>query len=212
MAKRVQTQAGGHPALASLLEVSQALAGAADLRAALHRVLERLERYHGVQRGTVTLMDPTTQDLYIEASIGLSAEGRNVRYKMGEGITGRVVESGKPVVVPEISREPLFLHRAFRGRQNGPQEFSFICVPISVNRKPVGAFGVDLRHDKARDFAEETRLFGVIASMIGQALAAHRLLEDERKRLEHDVQKLTDDTIKEIDELAHAKEKEILGK
>ncbi|MBM7112750.1 sigma-54 interaction domain-containing protein [Archangium primigenium] len=183
MAKRVQTQAGGHPALASLLEVSQALAGAADLRAALHRVLERLERYHGVQRGTVTLMDPTTQDLYIEASIGLSAEGRNVRYKMGEGITGRVVESGKPVVVPEISREPLFLHRAFRGRQNGPQEFSFICVPISVNRKPVGAFGVDLRHDKARDFAEETRLFGVIASMIGQALAAHRLLEDERKRL-----------------------------
>src|SRR6218665_706531 len=184
MAKRVQEeQTGRHAALASLLEVSQALAGAVDLRAALHRVLERLERYHGVLRGTVTLMDPDTQDLYIEASIGLSAEGRNVRYKLGEGITGRVVQSGKPVVVPEISREPLFLHRAFHGRQTGPQEFSFICVPISLNRKPVGAFGVDLRHDKERDFAEETRLFGVIASMIGQALAAHRLLEDERKRL-----------------------------
>ncbi|ATB29539.1 sigma-54 interaction domain-containing protein [Melittangium boletus] len=183
MAKRVQEQTGKHAALASLLEVSQALAGAVDLKAALHRVLERLERYHGVLRGTVTLMDPNTQDLSIEASIGLSAEGRNVRYKLGEGITGRVVQSGKPVVVPEISREPLFLHRAFHGRQNGPEEFSFICVPISLNRKPVGAFGVDLRHDKERDFAEETRLFGVIASMIGQALAAHRLLEDERKRL-----------------------------
>src|SRR5437868_13973449 len=36
--------------------------------------------------------------------------------------------------------------------------------------------------------------------------------EDERKRLEHEVQKLTDDTIKEIDELSDAKEKEILGK
>jgi ribosome recycling factor len=40
----------------------------------------------------------------------------------------------------------------------------------------------------------------------------HDISEDERKRLEHEVQKLTDDTIKEIDELAHAKEKEILGK
>jgi ribosome recycling factor len=40
----------------------------------------------------------------------------------------------------------------------------------------------------------------------------HDISEDERKRLEHDVQKLTDDTIKEIDELAHGKEKEILGK
>jgi ribosome recycling factor len=40
----------------------------------------------------------------------------------------------------------------------------------------------------------------------------HEISEDERKRLEHDVQKLTDDTIAEIDELAESKEKEILGK
>ena len=40
----------------------------------------------------------------------------------------------------------------------------------------------------------------------------HEISEDERKRLESEVQKLTDDTIKEIDEAAHAKEKEILNK
>ena len=36
--------------------------------------------------------------------------------------------------------------------------------------------------------------------------------EDERKRLETDVQKATDDTIKDIDDLSSSKEKEILGK
>ena len=40
----------------------------------------------------------------------------------------------------------------------------------------------------------------------------HQISEDEHKRLEHEVQKLTDDTIKEIDQLSEAKEKEILGK
>jgi ribosome recycling factor len=40
----------------------------------------------------------------------------------------------------------------------------------------------------------------------------HEISEDERKRLEHDVQKLTDETIKEIDVAAETKEKEILGK
>ncbi len=40
----------------------------------------------------------------------------------------------------------------------------------------------------------------------------HEISEDEHKRLEHEVQKLTDDTIKEIDAVAHAKEQEILGK
>ena len=183
MVKRSDEQTGRHPALASLLEVSQALAGAHDLRAALHRVLERLERYHGVVRGAVTLTDADAGDLYIEASIGLSAEGRKARYKPGEGITGRVVQSGKPIVVPEISREPLFLHRAFHGRRNSGQELTFICVPILLHRKPVGALGVDLLFEKGRDYEEETRLFGVVASMIGQALAAHRLLEDERKKL-----------------------------
>jgi Nif-specific regulatory protein len=183
MPKRLEEQTGKHATLASLLEVSQALAGANDLRAALHRVLERLERYHGVVRGAVTLTDPASGDLPIEASIGLNAEGRKARYKLGEGITGRVVQSGKPIVVPEVSREPLFLHRAFHGRRNAAQELSFICVPILLHRKPVGTLGVDLHFHKDRDYEEETRLFGVIASMIGQALAAHRLLEDERKKL-----------------------------
>jgi Nif-specific regulatory protein len=183
MVKRSNEHTGRHPALASLLEVSQALAGAQELRAALHRVLERLERYHGVLRGTVTLLDPDTGDLYIEASIGLSSEGRKARYRLGEGITGRVVQSAKAIVVPEVSREPLFLHRAYDGRLDDSQELSFICVPILLHRKPVGALGVDLLFDKGRDYEEETRLFSVVASMIGQALSAHRLLEDERKKL-----------------------------
>jgi ribosome recycling factor len=40
----------------------------------------------------------------------------------------------------------------------------------------------------------------------------HEISEDERKRHETEVQKMTDDTITEIDHLAAAKEKEILGK
>ena len=40
----------------------------------------------------------------------------------------------------------------------------------------------------------------------------HEISEDDHKRLEAEVQKLTDDTIKEIDAAAHSKEQEILGK
>ena len=40
----------------------------------------------------------------------------------------------------------------------------------------------------------------------------HEISEDERKRQEQEVQKLTDETIKEIDDASHIKEKEILGK
>jgi len=60
--------------LATLLELSQALSGALNLKHSLHRVLEILELRHGMFRSAVTLLDGES-DLYIEASNGLSAEG-----------------------------------------------------------------------------------------------------------------------------------------
>src|SRR3569623_1005538 len=64
--------------------------------------------------------------------------------------------------------------------------------------------------EKARIAVRNVRRDGM--DHLKQDEKKHEISEDARKRLEHDVQKLTDDTIKEIDELAHAKEKEILGK
>jgi hypothetical protein len=57
-----------------------------------------------------------------------------VRYRVGEGITGQVVESGKPIVVPRVSREPALLNRAARRGEASRQELSFICVPIVLHR------------------------------------------------------------------------------
>jgi ribosome recycling factor len=64
--------------------------------------------------------------------------------------------------------------------------------------------------EKARVAVRNVRRDGM--DHLKQDEKKHDISEDERKRLEHDVQKLTDDTIKEIDDLARGKEKEILGK
>ena len=64
--------------------------------------------------------------------------------------------------------------------------------------------------EKARIAVRNVRRDGM--DHLKQDERKHDISEDERKRLEHDVQKLTDDTIREIDEVSHAKEKEILGK
>ena len=169
--------------LATLLDVGHALASPLELRPALERALEKLERDAGVVRAAVMMLSEETNDIHIEVSLGFGAEASRVRYKMGEGITGRVVESGRPIVVPAVSREPLFLHRAMERRRGGPTEMTFICVPIALNRKPVGALAVDLKYDEERDYESAQRFFAVVASMIAQALKVHRVIEDERKNL-----------------------------
>ncbi len=169
--------------LSTLLEVSQALSGTLNLKAALHRVLEILEQQHGMLRSAVMLLNEQTNELTIEAANGITADGQRQRYRLGEGITGRVVESGKPIVVPQVSREPLFLNRAAPRRDLSKQELSFISVPITLNRKAVGAIGVDLKFKKDRDFDRTVRFLRVIASMIAQALRMQRSVEGERRRL-----------------------------
>jgi Nif-specific regulatory protein len=169
--------------LTSFLEISQALSGAMRFKAGIHHVLGILERHHGAFRSTVTLLREGTHELYIEASVGLSSHGQRVLYRIGEGVTGRVVETGKPVVVPQASREPMFLNRAGQRSYSSAREITFICVPLLINHQPTGSLSVDLLFKKDRDYNRALKFFGVVASMIAQAVKINRLVEVERRRL-----------------------------
>ena len=168
--------------LSTLLEVSQALSGTLNLRAALHRVLEILAKHHGAVRSMVLLLHDNG-DLRVEASDGLDAQAHHVRYRVGEGIVGRVVETARPIVIPRVSEEPAFLNRAAKRPELPKEELSFICVPILLNRRAVGAIGVDLKFNPDRDYDRQTKFLGIVASSIGQAVKVQRLIEEDKKRL-----------------------------
>ena len=180
MKKRLSSEA---KFLATLAEVNQALAAARSPRAGLQRGLEILGDLYGVSRTSVVLRDPDSDRLQVEASEGLTAEGRRATWTAGEGITGRVVQTGRPVVVPRISQEPTFLNRTGRRAKGITSETTFICVPIPGQRRAIGAMNVDLPFLKERDYDRDLQLFRVVATMFGQALRVKQLVEAERQRL-----------------------------
>src|SRR5688572_17942720 len=112
-----------------LVDVSQALTGTLNLQAGLYGVLEVLQRHCGALRGAVTLHEEESGLLAVEAALGYPRPAGRVRYRIGEGVTGMVAQSGSPAVVPRVSHEPRFLHRA-AGRRQREEEVTFICVPI----------------------------------------------------------------------------------
>jgi Nif-specific regulatory protein len=168
--------------LSTLLEVSQALSGTLNLRSALHRVLEILAKHHGTVRSMVTLLHDNGE-LHVEASDGLDAPAHAVRYRLGEGIVGKVVESSKPIVVPRVSKEPGLLNRASKRSELTKEELTFICVPILLNRRAVGALAVDLKFNPDRDYDRSVQFYGIVASSVAQAVKVQRLVEEDKKRL-----------------------------
>jgi Nif-specific regulatory protein len=170
--------------LALLFEISETLARSLDLREVAAPLLETMAQNLGMQRGTLTLLNRDTGEISIEAAHGLSKSQRGQgRYKVGEGITGRVAQSGKPAVIPKISEDPAFLNRTGARRSLRDQELSFICVPITIGTEVVGTLSADRLYSEKVSLAEDVRLLTIIARLIAQTVRVRQAAEEERQRL-----------------------------
>jgi Nif-specific regulatory protein len=167
----------------SFLHLIATALNSGDLRPSLYRVLEILSSAMGMHRGAITIMNPLRQEIRIEAAHGLSAEAiQRGRYKPGEGITGRVIQSGRPIIVPQVSKEPLFLNRTGEHQAAaGERELSFICVPVMKGQQVVGALSMDKPYDPARDLDESMQFLTVVAAMVAQRVAHLEALQWEKE-------------------------------
>ncbi|HET6451398.1 MAG TPA: AAA family ATPase, partial [Spirochaetia bacterium] len=82
---------GSQGELSILFEITQILDSSLDLRTVVEPVLEVITRSLDMKFATLTLLNRQSGEISIEAAYGLSAsQKRRGRYKLGEGITGKV--------------------------------------------------------------------------------------------------------------------------
>ncbi len=170
--------------LSLLYEISRTLDNSLDLRDVVGPVLEAMAQRMGMVNGTLTLLNRQTGEIMIEAAYGLSSsQQRRGRYKPGEGVTGKVVQTGEPAIVPRIAEDPLFLNRTGARRRLRRSDISFICVPIKLGTEVIGALSADRLFTDDVSFKEDVRLLSIIASMISQAVRLRQSAQEERERL-----------------------------
>ncbi len=169
--------------LSVLYKISQTISSrrhtVADL---LSEVLQIMENDMGVLRGTLTLRKPGTDILNIEASRGLSeSEIRRGQYRLGEGVTGRVAQSGKPALVADISQSPDFLNRT---RARGDQKTAFLCVPIIHHKEVIGTMSIDLPSGMPEELKGYLIFLEHVAQILASAVSTIREELEERHALE----------------------------
>lgn len=170
--------------ISCLYEITKAIHGTFDLRKALYEVLDLLSGHMEMNRGSITLLESETGEIQITVAHGISLAAKTRgKYKLGEGITGRVIESGRPMAVPHLDEEPLFLDRTGARSQIDKSKISFFCVPIKEGAKVIGALSVD-RHFKApATLDDDLRFLSIISSLIAQKVLLLQEIEREREQL-----------------------------
>jgi Nif-specific regulatory protein len=155
-----------------------------ELKAALSPLLSLLELRAGLTWGMVTLLDRSTGLLKIEEAYGLTPEEKaRGLYRLGEGLIGRVFESGIPVIVPDLSKETHFLNRAKNRTREDMAGLTFYCVPIRSNGAVIGTLCAERRIDggdpelqRNQDKTFLEKVSGIIAD---SAKLRERILEEQ---------------------------------
>jgi Nif-specific regulatory protein len=144
-----------------------------------------------MERGTITILDPLRNEIHIEVAHGISKSAvSRVKYQLGEGITGRVIQSGKMIVIPKISEEPHFLDRTASRRSRDFRELSFFCTPIKKGNQVVGALSVDRLYDESYNLAGGKKLLSVVATMVAQHVINLETIQREKDQLRDENRRL----------------------
>jgi signal transduction histidine kinase len=128
-----------------------------DLRTLLHpqkaldRILAAAVRSTRADSGSFILVNPNSGLLDIEASQGLSERAKKVKLRPGEGITGWVATTGKPLRTGDVREEKRYVAINAKVR-------SEMAVPVEMRGQVVGLLNVDSTEVDAFSATDEARL------------------------------------------------------
>ncbi len=176
--------------LSVIHHISHAIIHRKDISSLLHRVLEILHDDMNLEHGTLTLRRGNY--LIIEASNGLSEHKKKCGlYKIGEGVTGKVGESGDSIYIPNISKDPYFLGKI---RNKKKLQNAFICVAVKYEGEVIGTLSVDSKLTSDEILQKTQGFLEIVANILADVVATFRkeieeraILEEENKRLKSEL-------------------------
>ena len=167
--------------LLALSRVSAALSDLRDLDGILKVALDNMLSIMNGAVGGILLVDDETQTLSYRVHQGLSARYvEGMRLGLGEGIAGRVAESGKSILLEDISADPRVANPDLVSTEGLK---AFISVPLQAKDKVLGVINIASRtpHHFTRD---DIHLLHSIGDQLGVAIEQARLYERLRKARE----------------------------
>ena len=163
-----------HHQLLVLSHISSAVSGLWDLDAILRIALDNVLEIINGEVGGILLLDKETETLQYRMQRGLSAKyAEEVRMRLGEGIAGRVAQTGEPMLLEDVSKDPRAAHPDLVSAEGLK---GFVSIPLKSKDKIVGVMNV-ASHEVGRFGADDVSLLNSIGHYLGTAVEQASLYE-----------------------------------
>jgi Nif-specific regulatory protein len=168
--------------LAALHAIARILAQPQELREQLEQALQEMSNRLGMQRGMISLLDRESGEAWLDVAHGVDIRGLDVTYQPGEGITGKVAQTGRPMACANLGKEAHFLDRTGARRNLNRSELTFLCVPIIYESRVVGVLSADKVARDVENLERELALLSSVAELLARGVQ-NRAIEEENRRL-----------------------------
>jgi signal transduction histidine kinase len=160
--------------LSALLKSSALINSSLQTADVLNFAMKAAEDFMEAEASSVYELDTEKADIIIRLARGEKGGLiQSRRLKVGEGVAGWVVQSGKPMIVEDVQKEDRFSDRF--DKETGFTTRSLICVPLTIRGKITGAIQVINKKGGAPFTEEDSELLTALAQQIAVALDNARL-------------------------------------
>ncbi len=174
--KEVEKETENLKKIAALNAVAATVSQSLDLEEILNSTLEKVLEVMRIETGAIALVDEKTKELTFTVQQGFPEELlRDADLQLGQGLTGRAVQSGEPVLLEDISEEADLSEIELRMKQNGFR--SFACIPLGAKHKVLGVMDI-ASHDVRHFSPQDVDLLTSIGNQISVAIDNARLFRD----------------------------------
>ena len=167
-------------------EIGKTITSTLDLKEVLQIIMDRIQELLKPQNWSLLLVDEAKDELYFEIVVGESADAlREFRIKMGEGVAGWVAQTGTPLFIPDVKRDPRFHSKI--DEIIGFTTHCILCAPLKSKGKVLGV--IELVNDGVHGKFKQDDLF-LLATLADYAAIA---IENARYFLKIQELTITDD-------------------
>lgn len=173
--------------LECLQEITELILKETNLDKVLKQTLVILSEKMQMQRGIISIYHKELNEIHHD-TFGFDDPDDNIKFAPGEGITGEVVKTGRPIAINSLDKAPVFLDKTGIRKTLNQKELAFICVPIKFKNETIGALSVDRKIKVSDDLTKEINFLTKIAELLAE-IVDKKLLFYENKQLKELIQK-----------------------
>ncbi|MBN2361720.1 MAG: diguanylate cyclase [Deltaproteobacteria bacterium] len=162
--------------LTLLMDLTRAATSTLELSAVLDEIAHRVGKAMGVDEFAILLLDRARRRLQVVSTFGApnSAELMALTFALGEGICGRVAQTGRPLLVPDTSTDARYLHAKGLRQVDG----SFLALPMVAKGRVLGVLNFfRVRRDGFDNHA--VALLNAVAGQAALAIENARLFQEQ---------------------------------